>query len=135
MELFLNFVWVLLFLPAAWMWRRSRGGPDSTRCFWTLACALVLLFPVISATDDLHAAPQAMEESSSSKRSLKHGNLARSQNHISTPPVLIALVFANTVVPQTCFCVLNPSFVFPEAPASGIVGNRAPPSESLSTSS
>ena len=33
-----------------------------------LGCALVLLFPVISATDDLHAMRAEMEESSPGKR-------------------------------------------------------------------
>jgi ABC-type Fe3+-siderophore transport system permease subunit len=35
-----------------------------------LGCALVLLFPVISASDDLHAMRAEMEESSPSKRSV-----------------------------------------------------------------
>lgn len=34
----------------------------------TLGCALVLLFPVISASDDLHAMRAEMEESSPGKR-------------------------------------------------------------------
>jgi hypothetical protein len=35
-----------------------------------LGCALVLLFPVISASDDLHAMRAEMEESSSGKRGI-----------------------------------------------------------------
>jgi len=35
-----------------------------------LGCALVLLFPVISATDDMHAMRAEMEESSPGKRGI-----------------------------------------------------------------
>jgi len=50
-----------------------------------LACALVLLFPVISLTDDLHAEQAPMEDSSRSvmkARSLVQGCLRASSSHI-----------------------------------------------------
>jgi hypothetical protein len=76
MELFLNLAWVLLALPAYWLWRRSsptraQGRLGSVQCLLALACLLVLLFPVISATDDLHAMRAEMEESSPGKRSVR----------------------------------------------------------------
>jgi hypothetical protein len=43
-----------------------------------LACALVVLFPVISATDDLHAMRAEMEESPISKRTVSHKNIGKS---------------------------------------------------------
>lgn len=70
LELLLNLCWLLLFAPALCLWFRRRSS--SLQSVVTLVCLLALLFPVISVTDDLHAMRQEMEESSSSKRMLKH---------------------------------------------------------------
>jgi hypothetical protein len=76
MELLLNLAWLLLALPAYWLWRRSfhtraLGKLGSLQCLLALACLLVLLFPVISATDDLHVMRTEMEESSPGKRNAR----------------------------------------------------------------
>jgi hypothetical protein len=76
MELLLNLAWLLLALPAYWLWRqsfhtRAQGRFGSLKCLLALACLLVLLFPVISATDDLHAMRAEMEESSPGKRGVR----------------------------------------------------------------
>jgi hypothetical protein len=76
MELLLNLAWLLLALPAYWLWRqsfraRAQGGLGSLQCLLALACLLVLLFPIVSATDDLHAMRAEMEESSPGKRSVR----------------------------------------------------------------
>jgi len=80
MELLLNLAWLLLLVPAYWLWRR--GGATracgSLPCLLTLACVLVILFPVVSATDDLLAMRTEMEESPISKRSLHEARGARS---------------------------------------------------------
>lgn len=71
MELLLNLAWVLLALPAYWLWRDSSTASRKFRpshCLLALGCALVVLFPVISATDDLHAMRAEMEESPNGKR-------------------------------------------------------------------
>jgi hypothetical protein len=69
MELLLNLVWLLLAFPAFWVWHiaKDRPGPSkqSHYCWLTLACILILLFPVVSATDDLQAMRPEMEEASS----------------------------------------------------------------------
>ncbi len=78
MELFLNLCWLCLLLPA-WLlwWRRDGiGGPAISPAVrplvfvCALGCVLILLFPVISVTDDLHAMRAEMEESSPGKRSV-----------------------------------------------------------------
>ena len=80
MELLLNLCWLSLLLPAYLLWQRwtSSTGPGSPAgspavCplvfLCALGCALVLLFPVISATDDLHPMRAEMEES---KRAFCH---------------------------------------------------------------
>lgn len=67
MELFLNLCWLALLLPAYLLWRHRISSQPWTRASFviicTLGCSLVLLFPVVSASDDLHAVGQAMEES------------------------------------------------------------------------
>jgi hypothetical protein len=75
MELLLNLAWLLLALPAFWLWRDARTMPAARRftafqCLLALGCLLVLLFPVVSATDDLRAMRAEMEESPTGKRSI-----------------------------------------------------------------
>lgn len=79
MELLLNLAWLLLALPAYWLWRVSKGDPSGRRfapiqCLFALSCMLVVLFPIVSATDDLHAMRAEVEESPLSKRSLRQAN-------------------------------------------------------------
>lgn len=74
MELALNFFWLLLILPAGWIYRRQilSGAYPPVRSgrfgsLLILACILVLLFPVVSATDDLHTVGFEMEERGAQK--------------------------------------------------------------------
>ena len=72
MELLLNLCWLLLMGPGIYLWLRQRRQAKPVLQFSiALACLLFLLFPVISATDDLHAMRQEMEEPGPSKRALK----------------------------------------------------------------
>lgn len=76
MELLLNLAWLLLAFPAYWLWREGRTAQKSSlQCLLSLACLLVILFPVISATDDLQAMRTEMEESSASKRTLRQSGI------------------------------------------------------------
>jgi hypothetical protein len=76
MELLLNILWVLLAVPAILVWLRApehRLASKSGVCsFLVLGCVLLLLFPVISASDDLHAMRPEIEESSASKKVAMH---------------------------------------------------------------
>jgi hypothetical protein len=72
MELLLNLFWLLLAMPAYWLWRYSRTASQrcqfqALQCFLALGCLLVILFPVVSASDDMRAMRTEMEESSSKK--------------------------------------------------------------------
>jgi hypothetical protein len=67
MELLLNLFWLLLVVPAFWVWhkRKCELGAQNRRsqsCLWILGCVLMLLFPVVSATDDLQAMRPEVEE-------------------------------------------------------------------------
>jgi len=75
MELLLNLCWLSLLLPAWLLWRQRNSSTGSDRpaaCplvfVCALGCAFILLCPVISASDDLHAMRSEMEESSPGKR-------------------------------------------------------------------
>jgi len=78
MELILNLGWLLLAAACCCFWwpRRQRSGARAERRFRgfvALGCALVVLFPIISVTDDLHA-EQAVMEDSSARVSKLRGN-------------------------------------------------------------
>jgi hypothetical protein len=83
MELLLNLIWIVLatgsFLILMWRQRQSgRQESISWRSLITLACMLLLLFPIISASDDLHPGQTILEEAS---RRVQHFS---SPSHIST---------------------------------------------------
>lgn len=71
MELLLNLIWLLLAMPALWLWHYSRTARERRtgplHSLFALGCLLVVLFPVISATDDMQAMRAEVEESSSKK--------------------------------------------------------------------
>jgi hypothetical protein len=98
MELLLNLAWVLLALPAYWLWRQDAGvrpgrGVSSLQCLLALGCVLVLLFPVISASDDLHAMRAEMEDSSISKRTVRQAGSDKNSawvNRLQGPPAAVA---------------------------------------------
>ena len=97
MELLLNLAWLLLALPAYWLWKRDAGTRlarrvSSLQCLLALGCALVLLFPVISASDDLHAIPAEMEDSSVSKRTVRQAASEKSSawiNRLQGPSAIV----------------------------------------------
>jgi hypothetical protein len=79
MELLLNLAWLLLALPAYAIWRQAAVAKRQNRFhslqgLLALGCLLVLLFPIISATDDLHAMRAEMEEPGVSKRSVRQAS-------------------------------------------------------------
>lgn len=79
MELLLNLAWLLLVLPAYGIWRQGalrkpQNRFNSRQGLLALGCLLVLLFPIISATDDVHAMQAEMEEPGASKRSVRQAS-------------------------------------------------------------
>ena len=135
MELFLNLCWLALLLPAYSLWRRrtwsGRSRHASLVFICTLGCVLVLLFPVISASDDLHAIGQEMEES---KRTLHHGgHCACTQHSVAhSPQVAVpASAFVKAALEQvgTVLSLSPRSLATFFAPRST---GRAPPAEPIS---
>ncbi|MGA9641893.1 MAG: hypothetical protein WBQ72_10885 [Terriglobales bacterium] len=79
-------------LPALFLWQRRTSSHRSARgsllFICSLGCVLVLLFPVISASDDLHSTSQAMEES---KRSFHYDSHSARPIHSVAHTSLFAL--------------------------------------------
>jgi len=77
MELLLNILWLTLAVPAVLIWRRqstcarNSGKQCRSRSLVLLGCLLALLFPVVSASDDLHPISAEIEESGPFKRAVK----------------------------------------------------------------
>jgi hypothetical protein len=70
MELLLNLIWLALAVGALAAFMRGHQRPTQTAevsyrmSLLALACVLVLLFPVISASDDLHPTQAVVEDAS-----------------------------------------------------------------------
>src|SRR5271166_2293805 len=77
MESLLHLVWLALSVPALLLWRRARKSAREseqvcrTNPLVLVGCLLLLLFPVVSATDDLLALGLEMDESGATKRLVK----------------------------------------------------------------
>jgi|SRR5580698_227607 hypothetical protein len=130
MELLLNLAWLLLALPAYWLWRRNTQKRDlgPWPCLLALACALIMLFPVVSATDDLHAMRAEMEESGASKRVRQAGTDRTSSWHSrgqNSPAAIAAFsVFAPGLEGWHDFSVVR--LLLPAAPLV-LRATRGPP--------
>jgi len=134
MELLLNLAWLLLALPAYWLWRNSRNTRaghkfSSPQCLLALGCLLAMLFPVISATDDLMAMRTEMEESPISKRSVRLASSDKSSHWNSrsqTSPAIFGTSSSLALAAEYGDLPLSSSFSFQAAPSVPTVG-RAPP--------
>lgn len=97
MELLLNLLWLMLALPAVWLWHRqvhsAEGLKHEKRLSFVLllGCILILLFPVISASDDLHAMRSEAEESSPCNKLAKQLQVKTTQSHSAGDGAVLAL--------------------------------------------
>jgi hypothetical protein len=138
MELLLNLLWLAMVAPAIWFWRRrpSHAGIPwfgSWRPILLLGCVLVLLFPVISATDDLHAMRPEMEESSASKRLLKQVGSAKASAWTHSTNTFLSGFAAESLGrdDRVCGLVWIPSAPSPKPVIFNRKACRAPPATSL----
>ncbi len=129
MELLLNLAWLLLALPAYWLWRRGTRGFSSLQCLLALACALVLLFPVISASDDLHAMRSEMEDSSVNKRTVRQAGSDKNSARVNRPqgPPAAAVSAAQLIAPEIGPLVVSIACASPLAKPCLFHAGRAPP--------
>ena len=107
MELLLNLIWLAVaagaLLAFAGSGRRSARMADVPYgiALVALACVLVLLFPVISASDDLHPA-QALVEDASKKVQMAIAPLHLQRTNLppSMLPAMLALCLMSAVIVQ-----------------------------------
>ena len=134
MELLLNLAWMLLALPAYWLWRRDAGsrtarGVNALQCVLALGCVLVLLFPVISASDDLHAMRAEMEDSSISKRTVRQAGSEKNSAWVNrlqgAPAAVVSAV--RLAAPEVGRLEVLVRRLAPLARARVFQGSRAPP--------
>ncbi|MGB8886872.1 MAG: hypothetical protein WCC87_09115 [Candidatus Korobacteraceae bacterium] len=95
MELLLNLVWFALGMAGFLIFIRSsprsnRQSVSYRRSLLALACVLLLLFPVVSASDDLHPTQTLMEEAS--RRISPHASVLRLSHDRSTTPLVPPLL-------------------------------------------
>jgi hypothetical protein len=135
MELLLNLFWVTFALIAVGMWWHVRSEQRCNRLpqLVVLSCALILLFPVVSVTDDLHPIRPEMEESSPSKkiRAAAHA----SSNHfrvLDSLPAQVACSFLFSPQSKICGQVLAELVPVPETALLCKDACRAPPAPALS---
>lgn len=136
MELLLNLLWLTLALPAIWMGlqepvhaQRYRRF-NRFRSFLLLGCILMLLFPVVSATDDLHAVRQEMEEPGTSKRLAMQpaGEKTSVRLHgVGVSAAYLASAFLFRVTSEACAPVIESPTRLPQRVELRTRASRAPP--------
>lgn len=140
MELLLNLLWLTLALPAIWVWRHEpTRARHSSRCSrlracLLLICVLMLLFPVVSATDDLHPMRTEIEESSSFKRIARQATGNSSATVLSHPNNFFARSSSDSrICPgnEVCALISPSSFIIPRLCTVCRRDSRAPPSTLL----
>src|SRR6202140_5730746 len=136
MELFLNLCWLSLLAPACLLWRQRSSSDREVRTLLflcALGCAFVLLFPVISASDDLHAMRPEMEESERAFRGVNRCASSGHALHHSAQPVLVSSISLWPSFEQTgtvfSFTPRTLGILPPLAPSG-----RAPPERSIGLS-
>jgi hypothetical protein len=133
MELLLNLAWLVLALLAciAFARRRKEVAGYSRVSYGTsvlaLACALVLLFPVVSASDDLHPTQAVLEDATKRIQRLvapeHHGDFSS----FSTLPALLAIYLLSALVVLQVWHS-NPSEARVISLSREPVSGRSPPS-------
>jgi hypothetical protein len=134
MELVLNLLWLMLAVPVSvlcWHARQSaRGSREYRRLHFCMlaVCLLALLFPVISASDDLNAMRVEFEESSSAPTSIKSAT-SDSHSHRGSWSVAAVVVcpFSLGFRNEACGEVSQSAPVLPEHVFFAPFGDRAPP--------
>jgi hypothetical protein len=111
MELLLNLIWVGLAIGSFAIFMRRQDRYRSERAgYWTslfaLACILLLLFPIISASDDLHPSQALMEDATrrvSHLTSPMHFSAGGSAPAVLPAMLLVSLLALISSQPATSF--------------------------------
>jgi len=128
MELVLNLAWALLatVMVCAWLRFDGRTGVNRRLQLVALAVLLLILFPVVSVTDDLQAAQNPAEADCLVRRN--HACVAQHSifPHLSTPPMQIFAGLSFGVLRSSTPGI--PLVRVSDHPALAAIQNRPPPS-------
>ena len=133
MELLLNLIWVFLAVPAFWLWRhealpaRRNRYLTPGRYILVLGFVLLMLFPVISATDDLRAMQPETEESSGRRVFRGAENEKDQVIRLGAAPALLGVSLWVAPLDEFSGLVLSTPAVAPSDPALAVFNGRAPP--------
>jgi hypothetical protein len=136
MELLLNLTWLLLMVPAYLLWRDSRRHPDAHQSRFVLlilACTLAILFPVVSASDDIQAMRPEMEEAAG-RDSISASHQSRFLVSVQHPTNGVALLSAVAARhPEVhAFGIVSPLLcILPNSLSRQTLSARAPPAAPL----
>lgn len=127
MEILLNLVWALLsgVIVCLWLRAETRTGADRRMPFVALIMLIVILFPVISVSDDLWSIQNPAETDTYQRR-----NHLASAPHSILPAVAASpeLAFAGLLMAfQRCSAPLNQPLLALDKPIFGTIQNRPPP--------
>ncbi|MGH9431430.1 MAG: hypothetical protein ACRD3T_07790 [Terriglobia bacterium] len=139
MELLLNLLWVVIALGSFAWWRRvvgigrrSRGRVEPLLPLVALVCALAILFPAISVTDNLHPELFVAEDGAASRRAMAAvagaGHALLNRPGHASPPVLLpssTLPFSSALIGLS---VRTGNFLPLSATPTRLLPSRAPPS-------
>lgn len=137
MEIVLNILWLLLALGGVAVWRtrwarERRPHRHAPWREWTaVTCASVLLFFVVSLTDDLHPDPIVLEDCRASRRQVHSVSAApvwKQSGHFPTGPG-VGMISSPAHLPHFAF---RPLFIpepnlFSSTPELQAHSGRAPP--------
>lgn len=134
MELLLNLIWTALAIAAFAAFAIGRRRSSSwivpspyARALCGLACVLVLLFPVVSATDDLHPTQAMVEDAAKRVRiAIVHPHTADSNYPGALLPVLLAIWLPLALFEYRSFLLFSPAAA-PIRRALAPQEGRAPP--------
>jgi hypothetical protein len=127
-EIILNLAWALLTIFMVWAWIRTNGQTGHSRGGQIVAITLlvVILFPVISVTDDLAAAQNPAETDTCQRRDHLLSFNAHTPLPVVTLPAMPA--FAGIVFGPSRY--VSPKSIIPRSadrPALASIQNRPPP--------
>lgn len=128
MELFLNSAWAMMAIVIVSLWLRLEGRDQGERRMSAVALGMliVILFPVISVSDDLWSLQNPAETDTYQRRdhldSCPHSIFPVISALPETAPAALTLGFHGFVAP------LNLSKLVVENPALAPIQNRPPPS-------
>lgn len=138
MEILLNLIWLAcaLVLSGILAWRLARqdrcsaGSLAPWQSVITLACALTILFPIISMTDDLHDQQCLVEEAQSRRSVSQIRSSGRFDTHAGGPELWLGAFWPAHRLAPLCVIVGRVEEAAPPVPVSRDAqpsAGRAPP--------